>query len=183
MHFFFPVTPWTSICLHTCTKGGKKEILEIWLAMCCDIPVACISSVKPSYLWSKRGRYWWCENVTLVWGMLSSTLKCSTTTFFPKYYLPPPLPPRSIPVAKLLSIVFWNDRKGQAPCLSLLTELGTWEALASTSVCLGWRGIWCQICLYTFEAKNLHIHSCLFQDEEGVQCEKWNSCIWFWKLW
>lgn len=34
--------------------------------MCFDIPVAYLASVQPGYLWSKRGRYWWYENVYLV---------------------------------------------------------------------------------------------------------------------
>lgn len=64
---------------------GKIEILTIRLAMCFDIPVACIASVKPSYLWSKRGRYWWYENLYIV--TLRVRYAFQHTEMLPYYYL------------------------------------------------------------------------------------------------
>lgn len=172
--FFFSCSS-LAIYLSANLYKGKKAILAIWLTPCFYIPAVCISSVKPSYLWSRSVRYWWYVDVYVVTLGVRSTFQhterlhyhyiLSLVLFFFAF----------IAAAKLLwldylSFAFWNDKTHQAPCLPPLSEAGTWAALASTSVCLEWCGIWRQICLYTFEAKKLHIHPGLFQGKEGVQC-------------
>lgn len=54
---------YSCICLQTCTKGRNTSNMAhtmLWYPSCLYI------SAKPSYLWSRRVRYWWYENVCVV---------------------------------------------------------------------------------------------------------------------